>query len=95
MLPLLQPGDEVLVNQRAYRRWPKAGRRPSRPSVGDVVVVQSPEQPDLRLIKRVISIHPSGACFVQGDNSSHSTDSRAFGWVEPHLILGCVTSRFF
>lgn len=86
MLPLLQPGDEVLVNQRAYRRL--------HPSVADVVVVQSPEQPDLRLIKRVISIHPSGACFVQGDNSSHSTDSRIFGWVEPHLILGCVTSRF-
>ena len=86
MLPLLQPGDEVLVNHQAYRR--------SQPSVEDVVVVQFPEQPNLRLIKRVISTDRSGACFVQGDNPSHSTDSRAFGWVEPRLILGCVTSRF-
>ncbi|MGK7877560.1 MAG: nickel-type superoxide dismutase maturation protease [Xenococcaceae cyanobacterium] len=86
MLPLLQPGDEVLVNRRAYRRM--------LPSVEDVVVVWSPEQPDIRLIKRVISIHQSGACFLQGDNPSRSRDSRTFGWVEPHLILGRVTSRF-
>ena len=87
MLPLLQPGDEVLVNRQAYG--------PSLPSVGDVVVVRSPAQPDIRLIKRVISIHQSGACFVQGENSSHSKDSRSFGWVEPQLILGRVTSRLW
>ncbi len=86
MLPWLQPGDEVLVNRRAYRR--------TLPSVEDVVVVWSPEQPDIRLIKRVISIDQSGACFLQGDNPSRSRDSRRFGWVEPHLILGRVTSRF-
>ena len=86
MLPLLQPGDEVLVNRRAYWR--------SLPSVKDVVVISHPLQPDIRLLKRVISIRQSGACFVQGDNSSHSTDSRSFGWVEPQHILGCVTSRF-
>ena len=86
MLPLLQPGDEVLVNRRAYQR--------SLPSLEDMVVVCSPEQPDIHLIKRVIAIDQSGACFVQGDNLSHSRDSRTFGWVEPQLILGRVTSRF-
>lgn len=87
MLPLFHPGDEVLVDRRAYRR--------SLPSINDVVAIQSGERPDLLLIKRVISIRQNGACFVQGDNLSESTDSRVFGWVQPQLILGRVTSRFF
>ncbi len=87
MLPLLLPGDEVLVDQSAYQR--------SRPSAEDVVVIRSPQQPNIRLIKRVVAVNPSGACFVRGDNPPQSTDSRVFGWVEPELILGCVTSRFF
>jgi nickel-type superoxide dismutase maturation protease len=87
MVPALHPGDEVLVDRQAYRR--------SLPSVADVVVVRSPAQPYLRLIKRVTAINDQGACFVQGDNPNHSTDSRMFGWVEPQLILGRVTSRFF
>ncbi len=87
MLPLLLPGDEVLVEQWAYRR--------SRPCLEDLVVIRSPQQPEIRLIKRVIAVNQSGACFVQGDNPSQSTDSRVFGWVEPQLILGRVSSRFF
>jgi len=87
MLPLLLPGDEILVDPQAYRH--------SRPSVEDLVVLRSPEQWDLCLIKRVKSINQSGDCFVEGDNPSQSRDSRAFGWVKPELILGRVTSKFF
>ncbi len=87
MLPLLLPGDEVLVDRCAYRR--------ALPASDDVVVIISPDRPDIRLIKRVVAVHQNGACFVQGDNPSQSTDSRVFGWVEPHFILGRVTSRFF
>lgn len=86
MLPLLQPGDEVLVNRQAYRH--------SRPSVGNVVIIQHPQQLHLCLIKRVIAINESGDCFVQGDNANYSTDSRVFGWVKPDLILGLVTCKF-
>ena len=87
MLPLLKPGDEILVDCSSYRL--------SNPSIGDVVVVKSPENPNLNLVKRVVSIEPNGSCFLQGDNRSHSTDSWDFGWVESHLIVGRVTSRFF
>ncbi|NJO40247.1 MAG: nickel-type superoxide dismutase maturation protease [Cyanobacteria bacterium CRU_2_1] len=86
MLPLLLSGEEVLVDRRAYRR--------SLPAIKDLVVIRTPDQPNLWLIKRVISTRQDGACFVQGDNLFQSTDSRVFGWVEPPLILGRVTSRF-
>ena len=87
MLPLLHPGDEVLVDMRAYRR--------SFPAVGDVIVIRSPDRPDMHLIKRVAAVRRSGACFVRGDNPSQSTDSRAFGWVEPQFVLGRAIGRFF
>ena len=86
MQPLLQPGDEVLVDVRAYRR--------SLPTPGDIVVLQHPHQPQLRIVKRAVAITPAGDCFVQGDNPSASTDSRTFGCVQASLILGKVVCRF-
>lgn len=86
MLPLLKPGDEILVDLWSYRY--------STPTVGDVVVVKSPKQPHLNLVKRVVAVSRGGACFVQGDNRSKSTDSLDFGWVESQLMVGRVTSRF-
>ena len=87
MLPLLSPGDEVLVNQYAYQR--------KSPRVNDIVVIFRPDQLEMRLIKRIIALRQNGDCFVQGDNASHSTDSRSFGWISSRLIFGQVTSRFF
>ncbi|MEB3273921.1 MAG: nickel-type superoxide dismutase maturation protease [Prochlorothrix sp.] len=86
MLPGLRAGDEILVNPRSYRL--------RKPAIGEVVVLRSPRQPDLKMVKRVIAVADHGACFVQGDNRAQSTDSWTFGWVEPDLILGRVTSRF-
>ena len=86
MQPLLQPGDEVLVDVRAYRRSP--------PTPGDIVVLQHPHQPQLHIVKRAISVTPSGDCFVQGDNPSASTDSRSFGCVNASQLLGKVVCRF-
>lgn len=87
MLPWLKPGDEILVNRGAYRSSP--------PAVGDVVVVQSPQQQGLLLVKRVRAARGDGACFVQGDNPDYSTDSREFGWIGPELVVGQVICRFF
>ena len=85
MLPLLQPGDEVLVNPRAYRRQP--------PEPGDIVVARHPNQ-DLKLVKRVVVVRDDGDCLLSGDNPAESSDSRQFGAVPPSCILGRVTCRF-
>ncbi len=86
MLPGLSPGDEVLIDRRAYRL--------TSPQVGDVVVSQSPRELQRRLIKRVIAVQADGSCFLRGDNPEQSTDSRVFGWVPANLILGRVMCRF-
>ena len=86
MLPLLQPGDEILVNFKAYRN--------QFPQPGDIIVAEHPYKPQTRIVKRVTAVREDGACFLQGDNSAESTDSRAFGWMSPQQILGQVTGRF-
>jgi nickel-type superoxide dismutase maturation protease len=86
MLPLLQPGEEVLVDLAAYKRSP--------PQVGDIIVLGHPTQTNLHIIKRVTSVNEAGLCFVLGDNQAHSSDSRTFGLISPSLVLGKVTSRF-
>jgi nickel-type superoxide dismutase maturation protease len=85
MAPLLQAGDEVLVDLCAYRRQP--------PRPGDVVLVRHPYRPGLRMVKRVTAVVGDNDYQVQGDNSPESTDSRSFGAVSGQHILGRVTSR--
>lgn len=82
MLPLLDQGDEVFVDAR------------KKATKGDVIVLRHPYRIDVVLIKYVAFINESGAVYVLGTNLAESTDSRGFGWVEPHQIYGCVHSRF-
>ncbi len=86
MLPLLSPGDTVLVDLAAYR---VAAPRP-----GDLVIAQHPLQPDVRLVKRIESVVPGPQYVLKGDNPSESTDSRAFGAVTAQHIVGKVICRF-
>ena len=86
MSPLLEPGEELLVDLRAYRR--------QLPRPGDIVIALHPYQKDLRIIKRVVTVSDDGRCLLKGDNAAESTDSRSFGMVPPSQILGRVTSRF-
>lgn len=85
MLPLLQPGDEVLLDPQAYKR--------AFPQAGDIVVAHHPSESSL-IIKRVISVTADGRCYLQGDNAAESTDSRAFGAVAVDDILGRVVCYF-
>ncbi|MCB0196201.1 MAG: nickel-type superoxide dismutase maturation protease [Anaerolineae bacterium] len=86
MQPLLQPGEEVLINPAAYLY--------TAPQPGDIVVVIHPYQPGLRMIKRLTAIGDGHRYFVEGDNPAESTDSRSFGPVGLEHIVGQVTSRF-
>ncbi len=86
MLPLLKPGEEILINPKAYQH--------KHPQPGDLIIAQHPLQSNLRLVKRVIEVLADGSCFIIGDNPSESTDSRSFGHVSPQYLRGQVVSRF-
>jgi len=81
MTPSLNEGDEVLVHPRAYAK--------RRPTVGDVVLFQHPLRSDVRALKRVAEVRPTGL-WLLGDNPRGSTDSRSFGVVPDDLLLGRV-----
>lgn len=85
MLPTLKPGDEILYNPKAYDQ--------SSPHIGDVVIAQHPQQPALRIIKRVLAVEGSD-CWLLGDNRFESRDSRHFSWLPNRLLLGQVECRF-
>lgn len=85
MQPLLQPGDEVLIDPRAYAS--------ELPQPGDLVVACHPLRPDVQIIKRVTAVQAE-QCTLRGDNPLESTDSRAFGPVPLRYIIGKVTRRF-
>jgi nickel-type superoxide dismutase maturation protease len=82
MEPSLHPGDYVIVHRWAYRR--------EGPQPGDIVVLRNPEAPSQFLVKRVMSYDPQAGLFVLGDNETLSRDSRQFGMVPLHLIVGKV-----
>jgi nickel-type superoxide dismutase maturation protease len=86
MTPLLKPGDEVLIDPKAYQE--------SLPTRGDIIVTQHPYRSDLKIIKRVELVLEDERCLLKGDNRAESTDSRAFGPVPVSQLLGRVTTRF-
>ena len=86
MLPLLKPGEEILVTTRTYRK--------SSPKIGDVVVLKHPHNNNLTIVKRIIDIDSDFNCFLVGDNLIQSVDSRHWGPIRLEDLIGKVTSRF-
>jgi nickel-type superoxide dismutase maturation protease len=82
MAPFLKPGELVFVDFGAYRRV--------RPQAGEVVVLWHPGKKNLRIIKRIVTVTPTGQYVVRGDNAAASTDSRSFGPVSVEAIIGRV-----
>ena len=85
MLPTLRAGDEVLLDTHAYEY--------AAPLVGDIVVAFHPEQPDLKIIKRVGAVLANGL-FLSSDNARAGSDSRQFGVVGMDKVVGRVNGRF-
>ena len=89
MLPAYQDGDWLFVS------W--LGTAPDAEKIGTsliskVVVVEREERPGIFLIKRVQKFH-AGNYWVQGDNEE-STDSRTWGWIPAHEVVGVVLFRY-
>jgi nickel-type superoxide dismutase maturation protease len=82
MIPALEAGDRLVVmRRRRYRS-------------GQVVAVHDPRRPWRVLVKRVAVVRAGGYLELRGDNPGASTDSRTFGDVGPHLVLGQAFWRY-
>ena len=84
MAPTYNNGDWLFV------LWlPEA---PNRTPLGSIAVIEREERPGIFLIKRIQKAH-AGNYWVEGDNDE-STDSRTWGWIAPHEVVGRVLFRY-
>ncbi|MCI0633663.1 MAG: nickel-type superoxide dismutase maturation protease [Actinobacteria bacterium] len=86
MRPTLEPGDWALAIGTGRGRLPR---------IGDIVVLEHPDRPEVELVKRVTDVRSSpmsGATelWVEGDDPAASTDSRHFGPVHGSQVRGRV-----
>ncbi len=72
MEPALKPG-ELIVGWKWFR-----------PRVGQIVVARTPER---LLIKRIKRVDDAGI-WIEGDNGAVSRDSRQFGFISRHELVG-------
>jgi nickel-type superoxide dismutase maturation protease len=82
MRPALEPGDRLLVVGLL------------RPRPGDIVAVVDPRDESRVMVKRVSAVDAAGLT-VLGDDPTASTDSRTFGPVPGHLVLGRAVYRYW
>jgi nickel-type superoxide dismutase maturation protease len=87
MEPTIGAGDWVIVDPAAYARRP--------PVAGELVLAPDPRDEERLLIKRVESVDPDGRLRLAGDDPDHSTDSRAFGSVDPASVAGRPWFRYW
>ena len=80
MTPFVVDGQQVVVNKLVFKI--------KSPQVGDVVVVQHPHR-NITLVKRITRVK-NNTYFIEGDNPTHSTDSRHFGYISKKCIIGKV-----
>ena len=100
MRPQLNPGELVVVDERAYRLHP--------PHRGDMVAARPTALEGHALVKRLVGLPydrielegrtwqlGGGQFFLLGDQRADSVDSRAFGPVSRHELLGLVSRRLW
>lgn len=84
MLPTLAPGDWLVVRRVSGGNHVRARQ---------IVLVEHPQRPGFLLVKRVVRRTGRG-WWVEGDNPDGSEDSRSFGAVPDHLVVGRVLGRY-
>jgi len=92
MAPTLNEGDWLL-----FRTWKSCrgnfNLKALENLIGKIVLVQrSPN--DFIQVKRVKKISDDGSFWVEGDNSSASTDSRQWGGIEPDEVKAVLLFRY-
>ncbi|CAB4572512.1 MAG: hypothetical protein F2555_04040 [Actinobacteria bacterium] len=98
MVPTYSPGDWLMARWGSYRLSTSTNLsawilRSSTVKVGDVVVVERPEQPGAKYVKRISEIKSdSNQIFVLSDNPE-GTDSRQWGWLPAISIVAKITGR--
>ncbi|MDR2537308.1 MAG: signal peptidase I [Treponema sp.] len=92
MLPAIQPGTVLMVDRRYYGlRFPWSERYLffwAMPKKGDVVIFYTP-MGDIA-VKRCAGITAGDKFIALGDNSLQSYDSRSYGPIPIHNIIGKV-----
>ena len=83
-------GDSMAPTLRPGEWWIAARTRRAR--VGDIVVVDHPEE-ELLAVKRLVR-RAGRECWVEGDNAARSRDSRHFGPVDSSRIVGRLLMRY-
>lgn len=88
MAPTYNDGDWLFLS------WLDGGLPPlvAEGILGKVVVVEREERPGIFLVKRLQKSH-GGKFWVEGDNEE-STDSRTWGWIQAHEVVGVVLFRY-
>ncbi|KAF6157293.1 hypothetical protein GIB67_004231 [Kingdonia uniflora] len=98
MISYFDPDDHVLVEKLCLEKY--------KFSHGDVVMFRSPSNYKEKYIKRLVALPgdivniprsfdrvkiPEGHCWVEGDNSDCSCDSRSYGAIPLGLLQGRAT----
>lgn len=97
MLPNYSAGDWLLARWGNYELTNQANRTLSlwktRVKVGDVVVIERPEQPGIYYVKRIAEIEiAKNQIFLLSDNPQ-GRDSRQWGWLPASAIVANIITR--
>ena len=94
MLPTFSSGT-ILIIDRLFLRNKKY-------KTGDIIVAVQPTNPEVQICKRVTNVEgdvvygmkvPPNYVWIEGDNKNASFDSRSYGPIPKHLIMGRVVKH--